>query len=122
MLGDSSARIRTPGRVDLPELRQAKIHHLDGTVSRNHQVLRLQIAMNDANLVCFGKTVGNLRGDCDRLPKWNGAGGEQRTYRFSIHQFHCDVARAVHLPEFINRHDVLVIKRAGGTRFQFEAR
>jgi len=122
MLGDSGGRIRTPGVVELKKFRQTEIQHLGRTVARNHQVLRLEIAMNDANLVRFGETVGNLRRDCDRLAKWNRARGEQRTHRFSIHQFHCDIARAVYVSEFINRHNVRVIKRAGGTGFLLEAR
>ena len=78
--------------------------------------------MNDANLVRFGESVGNLRRDRDRLAKWNRARGEHLAHRLPIHQFHGDVMRAVHVPEFINCDDVRVIERACGTGFLLKAR
>ena len=78
--------------------------------------------MNETNLVRFSETVGNLSRDCNRFAKWNGASGEQRPHRLSIHQFHRDIVRTVLVPEFINRNDVRVIQRARRTGLQFETR
>jgi hypothetical protein len=78
--------------------------------------------MNEANLVGFGETVGDLCRDCNQFAKWNRTRGEQRTQRFSVHQLHGDIARAVLVPEFINRHDVRVIQRTGRTRLLLETR
>ena len=115
-------RIRTRALVEPKQFRQAEIQHLGGAVRGNHQVLGLQIAMNDSDLVRFGESVGDLRRDGDRLAKWNRAGGEQRAHRLATHQFHGDIVRAVHVPEFINRDNVGMIKRARGTGLLLEAR
>ena len=77
--------------------------------------------MNNANFMRLGKSVGNLCRDGDGFAKWNRAGAEQFADRLAIHQFHGDIVRAVHLPEFVNRDDVWVIKRARGTSFLLEA-
>ena len=92
------------------------------TFASNHQVFRLQITMNEADFVRFGERIGNLCRHGDGLAKWNRARGKQSAHRFPIHQFHGDVARAVHLPEFINGDDVWVIERAGGAGFPLKAR
>src|SRR5258708_22715176 len=71
--------------------------------------------MSDANLVRFGESVGDLRRDCNCVAKWNRATGEQFTHRLPLHQFHRDVARAVDLPEFINRNNIGMVDRTLGT-------
>ena len=47
----------------LPEAGEAEIQHLDAAVVAEHDVLRLEIAMNDAAVVCRGDGVGERRGD-----------------------------------------------------------
>jgi hypothetical protein len=64
MLGDGGARIRTAA-VGLKKFRQTEIQYLGRAAGRNHQILGLEVTMNEANLVGFGETVGNLRCDCN---------------------------------------------------------
>ena len=54
----------------------------------------------------------------------NGIGPEasNSTHRLTTNQFHGDVVRAIHVPEFINGDDVGVIERARGTGFLLKAR
>ena len=54
----------------------------------------------------------------------NGIGPADKhlSHRLAIHQFHGNVARAVHLPELINRDNVGMVERAGGTGFLLKAR
>jgi hypothetical protein len=77
--------------------------------------------VNDTNFVRFGESVGNLRRKGDRFAKWNRARGERPSQRLAIHQFHGNVTCAVHMPQLINRDDVGMIERAGGTGFPFKA-
>jgi hypothetical protein len=58
--------------------------------------------VNQANFVRFGESIGNLCRNGDGPAKRNRARGQQTTHRFPIHQFHGNVARAVHVPEFID--------------------
>ncbi len=104
------------------QFRQAEIQNLGGTVTRDHQILRLQIAMNDSNCVRFGESVGNLRGDGDSFAEWNWARGQQFPHRLPSNQFHGDVVGSVHVTKFINRDDVGMIERAGGAGFLLKAR
>jgi hypothetical protein len=78
--------------------------------------------MNDSNRVRFGERVGNLRRDCDSFAKWNRAVAQQFPQRLPRHQFHGNVARSVHVTEFIDRDDVWMIECAGGPGFLLEAR
>ena len=121
MLGDGGRRIRTAGMAALKKFRQTEIQHLGRTVAGNHQVLRLQIAVNDATFVRFGETVGNLRRDRDRFAKRDRACSQEPTHRLAINQLHRDVVRTVHVTEFIDRHDVWVIQGTRGTGFPLKA-
>jgi hypothetical protein len=53
--------IRVLCMVRCRQFRQTEVQHLGRSSAADHQVLRLQVAMNDSDLVCFGKSFRYLR-------------------------------------------------------------
>ena len=114
--------IGSAGLVQGMQFRQTEIQDFGGAIGRNHQVVGLQIAMNDADFMCLGERVGNLCRDRDGLAKWYRPRGEQLTHRLAANQFHRDVVRAVYVSEFVNGDDVGMIQRARRTGFLLKSR
>ncbi len=107
--------------VDRKQFRQTEIQDLGAAVDGNHEVLGLQIAMNDTDFVGPRQSVGNLCRDGDCLTEWNGPRLEQRPHGLATNQFHGDEVRVVHATELVNGDDVRVIERGRGTGFQLKA-
>ena len=73
--------------VDVPErgrqhLGQAEVEDLQHAVRRDHQVLGLQVAVDDAGAVRLGQAVGELRAEVEQLASW--AAGPARSRRRSV--------------------------------------
>jgi hypothetical protein len=54
--------------IQLSRLRQAEVEELGPALPREHHVLRLQVAMHDAERMCGAERVGDLRPDIDDAP------------------------------------------------------
>src|SRR5580692_8889575 len=102
-------------------LRQAEVEDFDESIARDHQVLRLHIAVRDARFVRFGQSFGNLRRDFDCLSYGERAGNEQLAQRLALDQFHREVVSGTVFREFVDGDDIGVIERGDGARFAFEA-
>src|SRR5207247_1654158 len=71
------ARFVLARRVRL-EPSQAEVKNLDSTIGGQKEVLRLEVAMNDAVRVGGGQSVRDGRANLHSLLPWNGSAGEPR--------------------------------------------
>src|SRR4029077_14100246 len=78
--------------------------------------------MNNSNFVRFRESIRNLRRNSNRFAERDWAGNEHLSHGLSIHQFHGDIARSAHVPEFVNRNDIGMAECAGGTGLLLESR
>ena len=106
--------------VDL-QLREAEVEDLDAPVSREEQVLGLQIPMDDPLLVRGGEPPRDLNRVVERLAHRNGAGGQARAQRLALEELGHDVRRAVLHAEVVHRRDPRMVEDAGGPRLGLEA-
>jgi hypothetical protein len=103
------------------ELRQAKIEEL-GLAARGHEnVCGLDIAMNDAFLVCGIQRVGDLHTDLEDGLDCKNAPGDTFLKRFALEQLHHDERLPIVFPNFVNGTDVRMIQRRSSTRLAAEA-
>jgi hypothetical protein len=96
--------MRRDGAVRFSDPGDAEVQHLDeirvGSDAYEHDVLRLQVAMDDAASVRFAERVGDRQHDAERTLKRQGAvaGGECRPQREAVQKFHHQVRLRDRLP------------------------
>jgi hypothetical protein len=103
-----------------PLLGQPEIQNLHVAVARDHDVVRLQIAMHQTGRVRRRQPVGHLRGDIDRLRRGHRAGLDHAPQSVAADQFGSDPVCAVIAADVVNGDDVGVIERAGRAGFALE--
>ncbi len=79
------------GRVGPNNLRQAKIRHLHATATIQQDVLRFDVAMDDALVVRELEGVADLRHDGQRLPRGDAPGVEELPQVHAVHELHEEV-------------------------------
>jgi hypothetical protein len=104
------------------DLRQAEVENLHVPVAGDHDVLGLEIAMHDAALMRGGEAVGDLGGDVEDGAHRHRALLDDRSQIAPFDVLHDDEGRAVVGADLVDRHDVRMIERGGGTRLLREAR
>ena len=105
------------------EARNAEVHHLDGAVRQQHDVLRLDIAVDNALGMCMLQGAQHLCG------KMHGFLPGQRTAALlevflqgdAVHIFHDDVLQLVGDRYIVDLDDVGMAEDRDGLRFVFEA-
>ena len=78
----------SPTRFGFNNFRQAKIRHLHAAPAIQQNVLRLDVAVDDALVVRKLERVANLRHDGQRLARGNAAAREQLPQVHAVHEFH----------------------------------
>ena len=101
--------------------RQAEVEDLYPAVLGEHDVFRLQVAVDDSGGVGGGEAVGNLRRDVEQLAGRNGLAGEQGTERFALDEFADDVLLAGLDAKVVDGDDVGVVERGDGAGLALEA-
>jgi hypothetical protein len=101
--------------------REAEVENLDAAIFGQHDVFRLEVAVNDAGGVRGGQAVGDLRGDFEQLAGRDGLAGEQRAERFALDEFADDVLLAGFNADVVNGNDVGVVERGNGAGFALKA-
>jgi hypothetical protein len=104
------------------ELGDAEVEHLHAALAGQHDVGRLQVAVDDALLVGRRKRVGQCDADLAHLVGREAAGAHPRRQVFSLDQLHRDEAEATGLLDRVDRHDMGVVERGDGLGFPLEAR
>ena len=102
-------------RFILARFRQSEIQNLDSGF-RDHDVARLEVAMNDALAVRLRQRSRNLRGIQERRLHGKRSALQPGRYRLALHQFHDQVVR----PNIVERADVGMIQRRNRARLALE--
>ncbi len=108
-------------RERLDELGEAEVEDLDVPVLRDHDVLGLQVPVDDARAVRLGEALGDLRGEVEELARRNGLRGDELAQRAPLDQLHRDVRRFAGCADVVDRQDVRVVQRRGRPRLLLEA-
>ncbi len=87
----------------------------------NKNIGRLDVAVDDAFLVCRVERVGHFDSPIEHPFHLDGLAPDAVLQRRALHQFHGDVGLAFVLPDFVNGADVGMVQRRGGSRFALEA-
>jgi hypothetical protein len=99
------------------ELDEAEIEDLDEAVGRDHHVLGLEVAVDDARGVGLRQAVGDLGADVqepaggERAPP---VGEQDRAQGLALDELHDDVVQPRGLLGIVDRHDVRVAQLRGG--------
>ncbi len=117
---DQRAGVRDAG---IGQLRDAEVEDLQPAAAPlDHQVGRLDVAMDDPEGVRVGETVAQLLDELE--PAGEGRGlppSYPRAQRLAVDELHGDERFAVMFPDVEDADDVLVLEHAGGIRFLHEA-
>ncbi len=104
-------------------LGQAEVEDLQAPLGRDHQVLRLQVAMDDAGAMRLGQAVRELRPEVEHLRDGQGAARQPPPQRLALDVLHHHVVRAGlvgRLADVVDVDDVRVVERGGGARLAVE--
>jgi hypothetical protein len=104
----------------LDELREAEVEDLRAAVARDHDVGRLDVAMDDAVGMRRGERGGHLRAVLERCRHWQRALGDDPIERRAFNQLHRDERRAGVLVDVVDRDDVRVVEGGGRARLLHE--
>ena len=94
------------GAPSLNNLRQAEVGHLHPPAAVQQDVLRLDVAVDDALVVGVLEGVANLRHDGQRLARRDPAGAQQLPQAHPVHILHQQVIDPVRLAELEEGDDV----------------
>ena len=98
------------------QLGQAEVHHLHVAPLGHENVRGLDIAMHDALRVRGVQRVGDLDPEIDNLVNLEHAAGQSIVERLAFHPFHDDERLALVFADVVDRADVRVVQRGGGSR------
>jgi hypothetical protein len=113
-------RLARRGLARLEELREAEIEDFDLAVLVQHDVLGLEIAVDDPLLVRLGQRARDGPRDAQRLGDAEPAARHLRLQRGPLDELHRDVDAAVDLADVVDGGDVGVSHRRGGPRLAEE--
>jgi hypothetical protein len=98
------------------ELGQAEIEDLQQPVRRDHQVLGLEVAMDDPGAMRLGQTVRELGAQVEHFAEGQGTRPEPPPQRLPLDALHDDVVRPGHVggrAHVVDVHDVRMIEGGG---------
>ena len=105
------------------QLREAEVEHLDLARRREHDVGRLDVAVDDPRRVRGRERARDVHRVAQRLVHRQRPLREQAVERAALHVLHRDAVRAVgRLVDVVDGDDVRVIERRGGAGLADEAR
>ncbi len=107
------------GLVD--ELGEAKIKDLDRSIAGDHDVLGLDVAMDDARVVRDGEPDRDVARDAHRLRDSERPRGDPRAQRLSAHELHRDERAALVLARVVDGREARVCDRGRGARLAQKA-
>ena len=100
----------------------AKVHYFDVAVRLHHDVLRLDVAVDDVVTVCHGECLADLRANLGNLAAVECAVLADAALEVRAAQvLHDDVVGVAVLAPVVDAHDVGALERRGGLRLLLEA-
>ena len=88
----------------------AKIRHLHAALPIQQDILRLDVAVDDALVVGILEGVANLRHDRQRLARRHPPAVHQPAQTHPVHEFHQEVEKAVRPAGIIDGHNARMIQ------------
>ena len=101
--------------------RDAEVHHLHVAVIAHHDVLGLDVPMNDARVVRGAERARNLDRDLRKRVQRALPLEQEGAQRSPLHQLHHDDLTAADLTGLVDRDDVRMVQRRGCPRFAVKA-
>src|SRR6266480_3526536 len=101
----------------LGELCNPKVEHFHVSVRPEHDVLRLNVAMNNSRLVCGGERTRDLDRDVNGFTQLHSSALQTFTQRLALNQFTSDVMNRVIFADLVNRQDIWMIETNNSARF-----
>ncbi len=105
----------------LHELGEAEIQHLDDAIRGDHDVARLQVAVDDARGVSLGHGGGDGYGVLEAVGGGEAVCRDHLIERPARQIFHGDVHEAILLADIVDGYGVGVVESRGGPCFADEA-
>src|SRR2546429_3710951 len=100
--------------------RDPEVHDFHPPARQQHDVARLDVAVDDAALVRVAEAVGHLLGDIDRLDGGDRALQHPGAELDSLEKLHRHVGEVVFLPEIVDGDDMGMRELARGLGFEEE--
>ncbi len=100
---------RIPGRTG-GQLRQAEVQDLEPIVATDEQVLRLQVAMDDALGVRHRQRVGHLDREIEDRGKRQSSGRHALAQRRAFEQLGDEIRRVLVNADVVDRHDARMVE------------
>ena len=123
--GDVVSRSQHAGRLrfhGVLRTRDAEVHHLHVAVGLDHDVLRLDVAMDDVKPVRNRKRLAYLRSDFRHFALVDGAALVDSGLQVgSAHEFHDDIVGAFVVAPVVHVHDVGALQVGGSGGFLLES-
>jgi hypothetical protein len=88
---------------------------------RDHHIGRLQIAVDDALLVCGRERIGERDADVADLRDGQPSGAHPQAETVTLHQLHCDEADAIGFLHRVDGDDVRMVQGRDSLRFTLKA-
>ena len=108
--------------ADIFQRGDTEIRHLDHVVIRDHDVLRLDVAVNDAVRMRVLERFCDLRGIAQRLLRAEHAAlREALLERHALDELHDDILRVAAVPHVIHRDDVRLREHGDGVCLRLKA-
>ena len=104
------------------QLGEAEVEDLHVAVARQHHVLGLEVAVDDAGGVRAGEALGQLAGDVEHLPgRERVLGADEVAQRRPVHELHDGEGQPRRLADLVDRDDVGVVEGGGRARLLGES-
>ena len=99
---------------------QTKIRDFHTAPAVEQNILRLDVAMNDALIVCELQRIANLWHDGQRFARGDAAGSQQLAEVDAVHEFHEEKIKALGAAEVVNSDDAGMVQLGEGLGFAGE--
>jgi hypothetical protein len=121
LLRDERGGIGARRRLHPDALGDAEIEHLHARAA-DDDVVRLDVAMDDAMLVRFGESIGDAASDAADIRLRQRAARDEGRERLAFDELHHDERAPFRFLERMDRRNVRVVELRGGSRFAPHAR
>ena len=101
--------------------REPEVQDLHAALGRDHDVGRLEVAVDDAECVRGRDGIGELDADLEQLLELQPALAHARCQGLPLHELHGEEADAVEFLVRVERDDAWMVQRGGGLRLALEA-
>src|SRR6266513_3294509 len=116
-----SRRVAVGVLLGLHQLRETKVENLDTAVFGDEEVLRLEIAVNDALVVRGGESMSDLHRVIDVFANREWAALQDLPQGFADEQFRDEIRRALEDSKLVDGEDVGMIESGNGLCLLLEA-